>query len=178
MNRSLMVSFIKAQAFAVVFFTLLQGQELMSFQLTSPSFKEYERIPTKYTCEGEDISPALTSQSAPEGTKSFALIVDDPDAPGWTRIHWVVYNIPPTVFFCKEGEAPEGSVQGANDKGDEKYRGPCPPPKAEKHRYFFKLYALKEMLDLPKGATKQQVEAAIGPFILEKTQMIGTYSRQ
>jgi Raf kinase inhibitor-like YbhB/YbcL family protein len=171
-----MISFINARLL-LLFFLLLQGQKLMSLHLTSPSFKENERIPSKYTCEGEDISPALVWESAPEGTKSFALIVDDPDAPGWTRIHWVVYNIPPTVFSCKEGEAPMGSIQGANDKGDLKYRGPCPPPLAEKHRYFFKLYALKEMLNLPKGATKQEVEDSMESLILEKTQMIGTYSR-
>lgn len=103
------------------------------------------------------------------------MIVDDPDAPGGIKIHWVVYNIPSTVFSCKENEPPTGSSPGANDQGQPKYRGPCPPDGT--HRYFFKLYALKQDLKLPKGATKQEVEDAMQSLVLGEAQLIGTYSR-
>ncbi len=163
--------------FLVIFFVVcsfsLQGDEGMNFRLTSQSFEKNGTIPVKYTCKGEDISPSLSWESAPLGTKSFALIVDDPDAPGWTRIHWVVYNIPVNVTSCKEGEAPKDSIQGANDQGKCKYRGPCPPTGI--HRYFFKLYALKQLLNLPKGATKAQVEEAMESLILGEAQLIGIY---
>ena len=130
-------------------------------------------IPLQYTCNGANISPPLTWGSAPLGTKSFALIVDDPDAPGWTRIHWVVYNIPADVFSCTEGKSPQGSTQGANDTGKARYRGPCPPKGT--HRYFFKLYALNQTLNLQEGATKKQVEEAMDPLILGKTELIGIF---
>lgn len=154
---------------AVVSTSKLHGE----FYLKSTAFNESERIPFKYTCHGENISPPLTWGSAPSGTKSFALIVDDPDAPGWTRIHWVVFNIPANVFSSEEGKNPEGSTAGANDTGKPQYRGPCPPTGT--HRYFFKLYALKQQLDLPKGATKQQVEEAMESLILGKAVLIGIY---
>ena len=130
-------------------------------------------IPLQYTCNGANISPPLTWGLAPLGTKSFALIVDDPDAPGWTRIHWVVYNIPAEVFLTEEGQIPKGSTQGANDTGNARYRGPCPPKGT--HRYFFKLYALKQTLNLPEGATKKQVEEAMDSLILGKTELIGIF---
>ena len=161
---------------AIFFTTCLRGEEALGFRITSQAFKESAAIPSKYTCEGVDVSPPLTWESVPVGTKSFALIMDDPDAPGWTRVHWVVYNIPGTIFSSEEGDPPIGSTQGVNDKGAPKYRGPCPPE--GRHRYFFKLYALKEVLDLPKEATKEQVEKAMEPFILGKAQLIGTYSKE
>ncbi len=159
--------------FFALYFFYLEGDEVMNFRLISESFEENGTIPLKYTCHGEDVSPALSWKSVPLGTKSFALIVDDPDAPGWTRIHWVVYNIPVEVTSFEEGETPKGSIQGANDQGKCKYRGPCPPTGV--HRYFFKLYALKQPLNLPKGATKAQVEEAMKSLILGEAQLIGTY---
>ena len=123
------------------------------FYLKSSAFTECGKIPEKYTCYGKNISPPLNWGSAPLHTKSFALIVDDPDAPGWTRIHWVVYNIPPDVFLSEEGKSPKGCTEGVNDKRELGYRGPCPPK--DTHRYFFKLYALKDRLNLPEGATKE-----------------------
>lgn len=152
-----------------------QEEKPMRFHLVSPSFEKDGSIPIKYTCHGENISPALSWEGAPPETKSFALIVDDPDAPGWTRIHWVVYNIPAQVTSSKEGEAPKDSIQGANDQGKPQYRGPC-PPKGSTHRYFFKLYALKQPLNLPEGATKEQVEKAMQSLVLEETQLIGTFA--
>lgn len=147
----------------------------MSLHLTSQVFKENESIPSKYTCEGENISPPLQWEGIPEGTKSLVLIVDDPDAPRGTWTHWVVFNILPTSTGSKEGHSPEESLQGINDFGDIKYGGPCPP--SGTHRYFFKLYALDERISLPKGATKQQVEKAIEGHILGQAQLIGTYRK-
>ncbi len=162
-------------AFILLFFPRLQGEELTKFCLKSTSFKENGSIPSKYTCDGVNVSPPLTWDFAPLGTKSFALIVDDPDAPGGTRIHWVVYNIPATVFSSNENETPSGSSPGVNDLGQPKYRGPCPPNGP--HRYFFKLYALKQELKLPKGATKKQVEEAMQSLILGEAVLIGIYTR-
>lgn len=175
MNLAYFIQVGVFSAFMLTFFPKLQSEELMKFHLQSSAFKEGESIPSKYTCDKENISPPLTWEFEPLGTKSFALIVDDPDAPGGTKIHWVVYNIPPAVFSCNENAPPKGSILGANDQGQLKYRGPCPPN--GRHRYFFKLYALKQELSLLKGATKQEVEDAMQSLILGEAQLIGTYSR-
>jgi Raf kinase inhibitor-like YbhB/YbcL family protein len=156
-------------AFCAVF--PLKGE---AFSLKSASFKANGKIPFKYSCKGEDISPSLMWESPPSGTKSYALIVDDPDAPGWTRIHWVVYNIPGEVHSCEEGQPPEGSTQGVNDQDKVGYRGPCPP--IGTHRYFFKLYALKQSLSLQEGATKEQVEKDMENLILGKAELVGEFS--
>lgn len=148
----------------------------MSFHLRSPAFKEGEAIPSKYTCDGENISPPLLFENTPQGTKSLVLIVDDPDAPSKTWVHWVVYNIPATTAEAKEGKALSGSIEGLNDFGDRSYGGPCPP--SGTHRYFFKLYALDQLLSLKEGATKEQVEKAMQPHILAEAQLMGTYSRK
>lgn len=148
----------------------------MSLQLTSQAFNENGSIPSKYTCDGANISPPLGWTGAPPGTKSFVLIVDDPDAPSKVWTHWVVYNISPTTVECREGKVPIGSLQGVNDFGKVNYGGPCPP--SGTHRYFFKLYALDTLLTLEEGATKQQVEKAIKPSILAEAHLVGTYSRQ
>lgn len=148
----------------------------MALQLTSSAFNESGSIPSQYTCDGDNISPPLSWQGVPEGTKSLALIVDDPDAPSKTWVHWVVYNIPETVHEALEGQSPKKSLQGTNDFHDMGYGGPCPP--SGSHRYFFKLYALGSTLTLAPGATKQQVEQAMEGHILEKTALIGVYERR
>ena len=148
----------------------------MSFCLTSSSFKNQQELPPKYTCDGENVSPSLRWEGAPHETKSFVLIVDDPDAPNQTWTHWVVYNIPHSVTECAEGKAPTGSLEGKNDFGKIGYGGPCPP--SGTHRYFFKLYALTEALALVPGATKSEVEEAMKPYILKETEIIGTYKRR
>lgn len=148
----------------------------MALQLTSSAFIESGSIPSQYTCDGDNISPPLSWQGVPEGTKSLALIVDDPDAPSKTWVHWVVYNIPETVHEALEGQPPKKSLQGTNDFHDMGYGGPCPP--SGSHRYFFKLYALRSTLTLAPGATKQQVEQAMEGHILEKTALMGVYQRR
>lgn len=153
----------------------------MSFMLTSASFQEGQPIPPKHTCEGQDLSPPLAWDHAPNGTKSFALIHDDPDAPGNTWVHWVLFNLPASVGHLPEGmpkdrELADGSRQGMTDFGRTGYGGPCPP--SGTHRYFFKLYALDMMLSLPSGATKAQVEAAMKDHVLAEAQLMGVYHRR
>jgi Raf kinase inhibitor-like YbhB/YbcL family protein len=157
----------------------------MALSLTSTAFSEGEPIPKKYTCEGHDISPPLAWSGAPEGTKSFVLIVDDPDAPdpraprmNW--VHWVVYNMPPSTTGLAEGAATEGLPQsaqhGVNDWKRAGYGGPCPP--IGQHRYFHKLYALDTVLSGSQQMTKADVESAMDGHVLAKTVLIGTYEKQ
>lgn len=158
----------------------------MTFHLTSPSFDHEEAIPTRHTCEGEDVSPALVWSSPPPGTKSFALIVDDPDAPDpraprriW--VHWVIYDLPADTRSLaegtKRGTLPSGALEGENDWGQRGWRGPCPP--IGRHRYFFKLYALDRTLEeLGGGATKSELEEAMSGHVLGTTTMIGTYAKK
>ncbi|WP_242057830.1 MULTISPECIES: YbhB/YbcL family Raf kinase inhibitor-like protein [Nostoc] len=150
-------------------------------KLESSAFNPNELIPAKYTCDGKDISPPLLWHEIPIGTQSIALIVDDPDAPGRTFVHWVIYDIPNTIHQLPEHTPtvktlPNGGVQGKNDFGNFGYGGPCPPSGI--HRYFFKLYALDKSLDLPAGATKNQILAAMEGHILATSELIGRYKRQ
>lgn len=141
--------------------------------LTSPAFEHNQAIPRKYTCQGQDINPPLAITGIPAGTKSLALIVDDPDAPGGNWDHWLVYNIAP-VAEIKENSAP--GTQARNDFGRVNYGGPCPP--SGTHRYFFKLYALNATLDFPRLPSKKELEGAIERHLLEKTVLIGLYKKQ
>lgn len=164
----------------LIFLTVLLGAfndgEAMSLQLKSNAFQLNRAIPSKHTCDGENISPQLSWDGLPEGTKSLALIVDDPDAPSKTWTHWIVFNISPTAKGSEEGKVPQGGVQGVNDFGDQAYGGPCPPRGT--HRYFFKLYALDQPLKLSAGASKEQVEQAMKVHVLAEGDLVGTYSRK
>lgn len=158
-----------------------QGGKMMAFTLTSPAFTQNGTIPSKYTCDGQDISPPLAWHDPPTGTQSFALIADDPDAPMRTWVHWVIYNIPDDARELSEGipqdaELPDGSRQGKNSWPKTGYGGPCPP--SGTHRYFFKLYALDIVLDLESGANKKQLLRAMEGHILAETELMGKYSRQ
>jgi len=155
----------------------------MSFKLTSSAFVEGSNIPTKYTCSGEDTSPPLAWSGAPEGTRSFALIVDDPDAPDpaapkMTYVHWVAYNIPAGTTTLAggagKGAMPAGTGEGYNDWKKPEYGGPCPP--IGRHRYFFKLSALDTTLDLLRP-TKADLEAAMKGHVLGTAQLMGTYQK-
>lgn len=159
------------------------GSSSMSFKLTSSAFVEGGSIPTKYTCEGQDTSPPLAWSSAPSGTRSFAMIVDDPDAPDpahpkMTYVHWVAYNIPATVTELSEGAGkgamPAGSSEGLNDWKKAEFGGPCPP--IGTHRYFFKLSALDTTLNLSRP-TKSDLENAMKGHVLGTTQLMGTYHK-
>jgi len=161
-----------------------RGGITMAWAITSPAFSHKEEIPSKYTCDGEDISPALEWSEPREGTKSIALIVVDPDAPDpaapkMTWVHWVLYNIPPDATGLPEGvksqDLPGGTKEGLNDWKRTGYGGPCPP--IGRHRYFHKLYALNVVLpDLGKS-TKRELEKALEGHILAEVELIGTYKR-
>ncbi len=157
----------------------------MAFSLTSIAFQNEQTIPKKFTCDGEDISPALQWREAPAGTKSFALVMDDPDAPPGTWVHWLIYDLPATTVSLAEGIAkkeagPAGSKQGLGWGVDTfsrvGYYGPCPPP-GKPHRYYFKLYALDTSLDLPPKMTKPQLEAKMKGHILGQAMLMGRYGR-
>jgi len=155
-----------------------EGEIIM--EIASLAFKGGERIPAKYTCDGEDVSPPLSWSGAPKGTKTYALIVDDPDAPVGVFTHWVIFNIPASEGGLpentpKKDKLPNGAVQGRNDFGRRGYGGPCPP--SGTHRYQFHLYALDTQLALPPGATKRDVLKAMEGRILAKAELTGLYSR-
>lgn len=153
----------------------------MALHLQSPAFESGRDIPKLYTGEGDDCSPELRWSGAPDRTKAYALIVDDPDAPSGTFVHWVAFNIPAKDSGLPEGmqhlgDTTEGLRQGKNDFGRTGYNGPKPPP-GKPHRYNFKLYALSEQLDLKPGATKAELERAMQGKVLEETQLTGNYAR-
>lgn len=145
-----------------------------SMKLLSSAFANNERIPDLYTCQGDNIPPPLEIQGVPKEAKSLALIVDDPDAPRGTVDHWIVWNIDPETTIINSLSR-FGSV-GKNSSGVDAYKGPCPPP-GKPHRYFFKLYAIDNVLQLPIGSSKKDVEEAMQGHIIAETQLIGTYSR-
>jgi Raf kinase inhibitor-like YbhB/YbcL family protein len=162
------------------------GQEgaAMAFELTSPAFEPGGSIPARHTCDGEDLSPELRWTDAPAGTRSFALICDDPDAPVGTWVHWVLYNVPADRRSLPEAvpgdgslRDPDGAKHGRNDFRKLGYGGPCPPPGGP-HRYFFKLYALDSAVALQPGATKTEVETAMRDHVLGEAQLMGTYARR
>lgn len=153
----------------------------MSFVLQTKAFPEGGEIPSKYTCSGDDISPALSWSSAPQGTKSFALIMDDPDAPSGTFTHWIVFDLPAGAHQLPEnvsqaGDLPGGGRQGHNDFRRVGYGGPCPPP-GKAHRYFFRLYALNSALNLPPGASRQDVEGAMRGHVIAQAELVGKFAR-
>lgn len=149
-------------------------------KLESPAFTNAGPIPTKYTCEGDDVAPSFTWRDVPAGTESLALIIDDPDAPDpkapkVTWVHWVVFNIPISANGLHEGQTlPSGASQGLNDWKRAAYGGPCPP--IGRHRYFHKLYALNTRLQL-KQPTKAELEAAMHGHIVAKAELVGTYEK-
>jgi Raf kinase inhibitor-like YbhB/YbcL family protein len=150
----------------------------MSFKLTSDAFANGQSIPSKYSCIGKNISPDLAWTDPPAGTQSFALIVDDPDAPMGTWVHWVLFNIPASTRSLDEGMSITGSstiLAGKNSSSHLSYDGPCPP--SGTHRYFFKLYALDTTLSLKAGAGKGQVLDAMKGHILAQTELMGTFSK-
>ena len=158
----------------------MEARGAMALTMTSPAFNEGQPIPTVYTCDGENVSPPLAWTDPPAGTKSFALINDDPDAPGKTWVHWVAYNMPASARRLPErcptsAQLPDGTRQGMTDFGRSGHGGPCPP--SGTHRYDFTLYALDAMLSLPSKATKAQLEAAMQGHILASAQLMGTYRR-
>ena len=153
-----------------------EATSMSTLKITSTAFSHNEKIPAKYTCDGADMNPLLAIEGVPENAKCLALIVDDPDAPAGTWVHWVVWNIDPKTKEITEGSVPKGAQQGMNDFRKLAYGGPCPP--SGTHRYFFKLYALDMLLNLGKGATKADLEKSMNGHILAQTEIIGRYRRK
>jgi len=150
-------------------------------QLTSPVFQEGKTIPRQFTADGADQSPPLNWNDPPPGTRSFALICDDPDAPRGTFTHWVLLNVPANSSELKPGVSSAsvgggGAIEGKNDFGKSGYGGPSPPP-GKPHRYFFKLYALNGLLELKSGVSKSDVLTAMKGRVLGEAQLMGTYGR-
>lgn len=144
-------------------------------KITSPAFANQESIPEKYTCDGADISPPLEFSDIPEDAESLALIVDDPDAPAGTWVHWTVWNISPDTTGIAEDSVPEDAQEGMTDFGQPGYGGPCPP--SGEHRYFFKLYALDTELELDSSAGKKQLLDAMEGHKLAESELVGAYAK-
>jgi len=144
-------------------------------KITSSAFQEGANIPSKFTCDGSDANPALRFEQIPAEAKSLVLIVDDPDAPSGLFTHWLAWNIDPKITEFAENSAPSNAVQGRNDFGKSGYGGPCPP--SGTHRYFFKIFALDQMLDLKAGAKRAEVEAAMRGHVIGQGELMGRYSR-
>jgi Raf kinase inhibitor-like YbhB/YbcL family protein len=144
-------------------------------KITSSAFQEGGNIPSKFTCDGGDSSPPLRIAEIPSGAKTLALVVDDPDAPSGVFTHWIVWNISPQTNAIAEGSAPQG-VQGTNDFGKSGYGGPCPP--SGTHRYYFKIFALDRELNLPAGAKRNQLDAAMKGHVVAEGELKGRYAKQ
>jgi Raf kinase inhibitor-like YbhB/YbcL family protein len=145
-------------------------------KITSAAFEHNQQIPARFTCQGEDVNPPLEFHDIPEGTKSLVLIVDDPDAPGKTWVHWILYNMSPNIAFIKENSTPGNVSVGMNDFGRNDYGGPCPP--SGTHRYFFKLFALDARLEeMPDFTDKEMLTEAMNTHVLAETELIGLFSK-
>lgn len=172
MGRFLWMLFISTVAVACLLSLNAIAKE-RPIKITSPAFAENAKIPAQYTCDGQDKSPPLNVEDVPSNARSLALIVDDPDAPGGTWVHWVLWNIDAGTREIATGSLPKNAVQGINDFKKNGYGGPCPP--SGTHRYFFKLYALDTLLDLPKKTTKADLERAMKAHIVGQAEIIGRY---
>lgn len=149
---------------------------MAAMTISSPVFADGEKIPAKYTCEGENVNPPLAFSGVPAGAKSLALIVDDPDAPVGTWVHWVLWNIPPVTAEIGENSVPAGAVQGLNDWRQNRWGGPCPPSGV--HRYFFKVYALDTAFELLESTAKAGLERAMAGHVLARGEFHGTYKKR
>ena len=147
-----------------------------AMRLTSSAFANTKVIPGIYTCDGKSVSPPLSIEGVPKGAKSLALVLDDPDAPGGVWVHWLLWNIDPGTSRIAQGRAPTGAEQGLNSWQRKGYGAPCPP--SGTHRYFFRLYALRERLDLPAQATRKELDQAMQGKILARCELLGVYSRK
>jgi hypothetical protein len=149
---------------------------MTTIKISSAVFKHNELIPAKYTCDGSDVNPPLLIENVPPTAKSLALIVDDPDAPAGTWVHWVVWNISPGTGDIMENTVPSGAEQGLNDFRKRSYGGPCPP--SGTHRYFFKIYALDTPLVLGSNTTKAVLEKTMKGHVVAQGELIGLYKKK
>jgi Raf kinase inhibitor-like YbhB/YbcL family protein len=145
--------------------------------LASTAFRDGATIPRRFSCDGDDVSPPLDWKGVPEKTRELALLMEDPDAPGGTFVHWVLFKLAPDRDGVAEAEVPQGARQGKNSRGDSGYAGPCPPEGDAPHHYEFVLYALDAPLDLPDGAAADEVRAAVGDTALARGELVGRFGR-
>jgi Raf kinase inhibitor-like YbhB/YbcL family protein len=145
--------------------------------VTSPAFEDGGAIPERFSCDGDNVSPPLRWTGVPSGARELALLVEDPDAPGGTYVHWVLFKLAPDLDGLAAGKVPRGARQGKNSAGDGKYAGPCPPKGDQPHRYEFVLYAVSSPLDLAAGAAADDVRAAVGDAALARGRLVGRFGR-
>ncbi len=150
--------------------------KMAGLSISSPAFAGNGNIPPRFTCQGVDVNPPLLIKNVPPGTVTLALVVDDPDAPAGTWVHWVMWNISPTTGEIGENSVPPGSVQGRNDWKRNSYGGPCPP--SGTHRYFFRLYALNSELHISPNSTAGELRQAMKGRIIEETELVGLYKKR
>ncbi len=177
--------FIFISAFALIAFSSCAGQSPaqtnnpvtnITMKLESPAFNNNGSIPSKYTCDGENVSPPLKISEVPADAKSLVLIVDDPDAPAGDWVHWTIFNMDPATSEIAEGTAPLGAAQGMTDFGSNGYGGPCPPSGV--HHYQFKLYALDSTLNIPASSKKRDIEKAMNAHVLGQAVLVGLFQRR
>ena len=172
-NKVICIMFIISSVFFVSHVTEGGTLKKDALTLSSPAFEHNGTIPAKYTCDGVNVNPPVLIEHVPAGTKSLALIVDDPDAPAGTWVHWILWNMDPAMKEVKEGSVPRGAQQGLNDFRQHEYSGPCPP--SGTHRYVFRVYALDKQLELKAGAGRKDLETAMIGHILAEGELIGKY---
>lgn len=163
-------------AAALLFASLAFGTQGGNVRLTSPAFSMNQPIPAQFSCDGQDMNPPLALDGVPDTAKALALIVDDPDAPGKVWVHWTLWNVDPKLKEIRQDSVPAGAVQGRNDFGKDAWGGPCPP--GGTHRYRFRLFALKQKLELPAGAAEPALVKAMEGKILDQAELVGTYTRK
>lgn len=156
--------------------TAKETKKMNQMKITSPDFSHGKPIPEQFSCDSTDLSPSLAIEGVPAGAKSLALIMDDPDAPAGVWVHWVIWNIDPSTREIARGSLPPGAELGLNSWKRRSYNGPCPP--AGTHRYFFRLYALKERLNLPQSSTRKDLDHAMEGKIIAQSELVGVYSRK
>ncbi len=169
-------AFVLTSLSFVLYFHFTEAGAMSTLTIASPAFKHNGSIPEKYTCNGADVNPPLVIEGVPPGAKSLALIVDDPDAPRGTWVHWVVWGMDPKTREIRENSVPAGAKQGMNDFRKRNYGGPCPP--SGTHRYFFKLYALDTAPDPGPDTTKAVLESAMKGHVLAQAELLGLYTRK
>jgi Raf kinase inhibitor-like YbhB/YbcL family protein len=176
MQRAVVMAIFFFVAASFSCFIKTEAADMSTLTITSPAFKHNQMIPSKHTCDGADVNLPLVIENVPPEAKSLALIMDDPDAPAGTWVHWVIWNIDTRTREIRENSVPSGAMQGVNDFRKRDYGGPCPP--SGTHRYFFKLYALDTTLDLGPDTTKAVLERAMKGHIVTQTELIGLYKRR
>lgn len=178
-NKPILLFLIALVTFGIIFLNFKEKEKPFivkgSMKISSSVFQNNQMIPSKYTCDGENINPPLLVSDVPKETKSLALIMDDPDAPMGTWVHWTLWNVSPETKEIAQGSIPQGAIEGSTSFGRPGYGGPCPP--SGTHRYFFKLYALDINLDLHASIDKAKLESAMEGHIIAKAELIGLYSR-